>query len=403
MREIGHLPARRNVLRVLHVTPYYAPAWSYGGVVEAVFQLTHCLARAGAEVRVLTTDANGESQRLPPEACEADARGTGIDTVYCRRRAAASAATAMLARLPAMIRWSDLVHLHAVYSFPTIPTLAYARILGRPVVWTPRGALQRWHGSRRVGLKSIWEKICGAAAPRRMALHLTSDQEASESSGRFPAVARMILPNGVEIPKQVARSESEGKLRVGFIGRIDPKKGIENLLDACAILAARGAPTFSLAIAGSGAREYQDRIAARAAACPGVAMSGEVHGEEKERWFASQDVVVVPSYTENFANVIAEALARAVPVVASRGTPWAALETQGCGLWVPNDPASLAAAIERIAVMPLAEMGACGRAWMIDRYSWERCARDMIRSYEELLGIQGVADAPVAGRAHGAV
>jgi len=403
MREIGHLPARRNVLRVLHVTPYYAPAWSYGGVVEAVFQLTHCLARAGAEVRVLTTDANGEHQRLPPAACDAQARGAGIDTVYCRRRAAAATAPAMLARLPAMIRWADLVHLHAVYSFPTIPTLAYARILGRPVVWTPRGALQRWHGSRRVGLKSIWEKICGASAPRRMALHLTSAQEAAETAGRFPTVARMILPNGVEIPKRVARLGSGGRLRVGFIGRIDPKKGIENLLDACAMLAERGRLAFSLAIAGSGTREYQDRIAARAAARTNVTMSGEVHGEEKERWFASQDVVVVPSYTENFANVIAEALARAVPVVASRGTPWAALETQGCGLWVANDPVSLAAALERIAVMPLAEMGARGRAWMIDRYSWERCARDMMRCYQELLGIQGVADAPAAGHAQGAV
>lgn len=132
-------------------------------------------------------------------------------------------------------------------------------------------------------------------------------------------------------------------------------------------------------------------------------MSGEVRGNEKERWFANQDVVVVPSYTENFANVIAEALARAVPVIASRGTPWAGLEAHGCGLWVANDAASLAAALERIAGMPLALMGARGRDWMIDRYSWERSARDMMRCYEELLGIQGVADTPAADRAHGQV
>ncbi len=394
---------RRNGLRVLQVSPYYAPAWGYGGVVEAVFQLARYLARAGADVRVLTTDANGEHQRMTRHAREAYTSGTAIETIYCPRRAANSAAPSMLARLPGLIRWADLVHLHAVYSFPTIPTLAYARVFGRPVMWTPRGALQRWRGSRRVALKSVWEKICDAVAPPRMALHLTSDQEAFESANRFPAVARVIVPNGVEIPKRFEPTESAGKLRIGFIGRIDPKKGIENLLDACAMLEARGAVEFSLAIAGSGTREYQERTAARVAACAGVTMSGEVRGEEKERWFANQDVVVVPSYTENFANVVAEALARAVPVIASRGTPWAGLETQGCGLWVANDPASLAAAIERISVMPLAEMGARGRAWMIDRYSWERCARDMMLCYEKLVGTPGVADSPAADRAHGAL
>lgn len=403
MKEAGESRTRPNTMRVLQVTPCYPPAWRFGGVVEAVFQLTNHLARAGAHVRVLTTDANGEHQRLTPQARAAWTRGTDIETIYCPRLAADTAAPAMLARLPAMIRWADLVHLHAVYSFPTIPTLAYARILGRPVVWTPHGALQRWRGSRRVALKSIWEKICGASAPRQMALHLTSDQEASESSERFPAVARIIVPNGVEIPQRVERVESAGKLRIGFIGRIDPKKGIENLLDACAMLADRRRPAFSLAIAGSGTREYQSRIAARVAARADVTMSGAVRGEDKERWFANQDVVVVPSYTENFGIVIAEALARAVPVIASRGTPWTGLETQGCGLWVANDPASLAAALERIAAMPLAEMGARGRTWMIDRYSWERCARDMMRCYEELLGIQGVADASAADRAHRAI
>jgi glycosyltransferase involved in cell wall biosynthesis len=394
---------RPNPMRVLQVTPYYAPAWGYGGVVEAVFQLTRHLGRAGTEVRVLTSDANGEHRRLTRAAREAHTRNTGIETVYCRRRAAESAAPAMLARLPALIRWADLVHLHAVYSFPAIPTLAYARVLGRPVVWTPRGALQRWPGSRRVALKSVWEKICGAIAPRRMTLHLTSDQEASESSDRFAGAARVVIPNGVEIPRHVDRAELAGRLRIGFIGRIDPKKGIENLLDACAILAARGTPECSLSIAGGGLREYRDRIVARVTGRVDVTMSGEVRDEEKERWFASQDVVVVPSYTENFANVIAEALARAVPVIASRATPWTALETRGCGLWVANDPASLADAIQRIAAMPLAEMGARGRDWMIERYSWERCARDMIRCYENLLGIPGIADAPAADRAQGAI
>jgi glycosyltransferase involved in cell wall biosynthesis len=406
MRESGHTPPRREVLRVLHVTPYFAPAWCYGGIVEAVAHLTRHLARAGASIRVLTTDANGPHRRLTPQEREAYARCSAAATTYCARRAADSAAPAMLARMPAMIRWADLVHLHAVYSFPTIPALTYARMLGRPIVWTPHGALQRWRGSRRVALKSGWEKICAAIAPHRMALHLTSDQEARECADRFPAAARIIVPNGIEIPERAARSSSAGKLRIGFIGRLDPKKGIENLLEACAMLAGHRAIPFSLAIAGSGAQHYERELSERVAALSGafeVLLSGDVRADARALWFAGRDIVVVPSFTENFGIVVAEALAREIPVIASTGTPWAELETRGCGLWVANDPASLADALERIAAMPMAEMGARGRAWMIDRYSWQRCASDMMRCYEEFLRSPAVAQTPAAGRAHGAV
>jgi len=397
--------ASPRALRVLHVTPYYAPAWCYGGIVEAVFQLTRHLAGAGACIRVLTTDAEGEHRRLPPQS-RAQYSGTpGVEAIYCPRRAAKSVAPAMLARLPAMVRWADIVHLHAVYSFPTFPTLAYARMLDRPVVWTPRGALQRWKGSRRVALKSLWEKISEGIAPRRLALHLTSEDEARECADRFPSAARIIVPNGVEIPERAARLESVDKIRIGFIGRLDPKKGIENLLDACVLLAERQSLAFSLAIAGSGAPAYERKLSERVAALSAridILMSGEVRGDAKERWFASRDVVVVPSYTENFANVIAEALAREAPVIASHGTPWAELETHGCGLWVANDAASIAAALERIAVMPRAAMGARGRAWMIDQFSWERCARDMMRCYDDLLGRYDGARESAIARAPGA-
>ena len=63
--------------------------------------------------------------------------------------------SSLLGALAEQVRWADVVHLHAAYSFPTIPKLLAARMLKRPVVWTPHGALQRWSGSRRVRLQVI--------------------------------------------------------------------------------------------------------------------------------------------------------------------------------------------------------------------------------------------------------
>ncbi|MGC1399118.1 glycosyltransferase, partial [Candidatus Binatus sp.] len=94
---------------------------------------------------------------------------------------------------------------------------------------------------------------------------------------------------------------------------------------------------------------------------------------------------VAPSFTENFAIVVAEALAHGAAVIASTGTPWKDVERVGCGLCVANDPASLADAISKINSMPLAEMGERGRRWMAADFSWEKCAAEMIALYKTLL------------------
>ena len=118
-------------------------------------------------------------------------------------------------------------------------------------------------------------------------------------------------------------------------------------------------------------------------------MLGDIRGEEKQRMFEQTDVVVVPSFTENFAIVVAEALAHGVAVIASTGTPWKELEQKACGLWVANDPVSLADAISKINSMPIAEMGERGRRWMAADYSWEKCASEMMALYKNILRQSG--------------
>jgi len=375
-------------VRVLHVTPFFAPAWVYGGLPESAYQFARHLSRAGATVRVLTTDANGWGQRLDAAAMAAYAHRDGIDVRYCARVARQSMSPELLGALAEQMRWADVVHLHAAYSFPTIPTLLAARLLKRPVVWTPHGALQRWSGSRRVGFKSLWEKVCIAVASRQLVLHLTSEEELAETRARFLRANLELIPNGVEIPDTLHREPRGARLRLGFVGRLDPKKGIENLLAACRIVKERSEVDFSLSIAGSGSSEYEAKVRGeinRLELGSEVAMLGDIRGKEKQRMFEQTDVVVVPSFTENFAIVAAEALAHGAAVIASTGTPWKDVERVGCGLWVANDPASIADAIIKINSMPIEEMGERGRRWMAADYSWEKCASEMIALYKNLL------------------
>jgi len=219
-------------------------------------------------------------------------------------------------------------------------------------------------------------------------LHLTSEEEARESEKSFPGSEAVVIANGIDIPADVRHTSRNGLLRLVFIGRLDPKKGIENLLAACNILTRDQRINYSLKIAGAGNPAYTQSLRAKIemlSLSKKVEMLGEINGEAKTRLFRNADVVIVPSHTENFGIVVAEALAHGVPVIASRGTPWKRLEEIGCGLWVDGGPDSLVKAIKQMTRMPLPEMGQRGQQWMEREFAAPVVAEKMTRVYLNLV------------------
>ena len=350
-----------------------------------------CDALAGlpeVDLRILTTDTAGPqlAQRVCIEGYPTR-YPPGYEVWFTRRRLGASFAPRMYAELPAFIRWADVVHLTAVYSSPTLPTLCLCRALKKPLVWSPRGSLQRWTGTSNRVPKWIWESIAGLLSdPARMLLHCTSPEEAEASTRRI-RLASVIIPNGVETPQprpRLARTPG-GALRVLYLGRIHSIKALDQLIAAVG-LAPRG--TIELTVAGSGDADLLTRLKAlglELGLSSQLRFVGHVEGEAKEELFDTHDILVLPSHRENFGMVVAEALSRGVPVIVSRGTPWKAAEERGCGLWVANDPASLYGGMTRMASADLENMGAAGRSWMSAEFSWNAVAQRMLHAYRELI------------------
>ncbi len=223
-----------------------------------------------------------------------------------------------------------------------------------------------------------------------MVLHVTSEAEAEQSLKRFPKLRAVVIRNGVEIPQNLRRSASNGKVRLLYLGRLHPIKGLETLLGACGIVEGLSMD-WHLYIAGTGTPSYVDFLKLKVqdlGLSKRVEFVGEVFEEKKEALFAQSDVVLVPSHTENFGIVVAESLAHGVPVIASKGTPWIGLETNRCGLWVDNDPESLATAIRKICTLPLQEMGQRGREWMEKDFSWDSVSGEMLALYRECIRSQ---------------
>jgi glycosyltransferase involved in cell wall biosynthesis len=380
-------------MKILHVTPAYYPATYWGGPIFSVYALNNALAKLpGVALKVLTTDAAGPRPMDRQDPIVLDSLNLNHDVIMARRVAGASVSLGMLRRLPGLVRWADVVHLTGAYSFPTIPTLLLCRFYGKPLVWSPRGAIQdahEWQGSRRRNLKRWWERLCNILIRRsRVIAHTTSEREQSATQARLPSTTARIVPNGVDVPHVPDGREwlPEGRLRLMYLGRLSPKKGIENLLEAIGLLRN---PAITLVIYGAGDAAYTAQLKSLSASLGlsdgAVTFAGHVDGAAKEAAFHGADVCIVPSYSENFCMVVAEALAHGVPVIASRGTPWAEVEKYRCGLWVNNSPADLAQAVRRIGDMELPEMGMRGWGWMKAEFDWRTIAPAMVNLYREIL------------------
>ena len=111
-------------------------------------------------------------------------------------------------------------------------------------------------------------------------------------------------------------------------------------------------------------------------------------GQTKLALYSRADVFVLPSYSENFGNVVAEALACAVPVITTKATPWSELEKYDCGRWVPVDEKAIGEAIDELLNMPdkeRNEMGRRGKDFILTNYTWDIAARKMITVYHAML------------------
>jgi glycosyltransferase involved in cell wall biosynthesis len=384
-----------NPLHILHVTPAYYPATYWGGPIFSVYGLNNALAALPeVDLCVLTTDTAGKKlrERLHAEELDEKKLYPGYKVIFARRILRNSTSLELLFKLPSLIKWADVVHLTATYSFPTIPVLLLSRIFGRPLIWSPRGALlgdEKFPYSRNRAIKYIWNLFLGAILqPGKVILHTTSKEEFNISRDKFPRLQATMIPNGVDLPVNYSRKKIHNteKLNLLYLGRLTPIKGIENLLDAISIL---DDPQVTLSIFGSGEPAYTVELQARAKQAGlldgRVKFHGHAEYEEKTAAFQDADVFILPSHSENFGMAIAEALAHSVPVIASRETPWKDLEAKRCGLWVANDPHSLAESIKTIRKMDLTGMGKNGHQWMKNEYSWDVLGMNMLDLYRKMI------------------
>jgi glycosyltransferase involved in cell wall biosynthesis len=251
---------------------------------------------------------------------------------------------------------ADVVHISSVF-FPTAFITAFAaRILGKKMVWSVRGELDgpalTHSGVRKRPILWAIKKFIG----RYPTFHSTCDEETAYIKNIFGTVATVVqIPNYLEVPRPVERSDRGYLL---YIGRIHPKKAIDNLIRALPLSERFMRSGRVLKIAGTGKREFVDdlhELVDELHLSDKVIFTGQVEGAAKQQMLADASWTIMPSHTENFGVVVLESLAQSTPVLASKGSPWSNVEKEKVGFWASNDPETLAAKIDEILAMPESE------------------------------------------------
>ena len=376
-------------MNVIHTVPSLGE--SGGGPPRSVSQLCNILCQQESSIGIVTT-VDPNDPILPLEA--------GIQLTALARRGTSFSdrlrATDFGAALDGVDRSIPIsvVHQHGIWLRSSHAVTRFAHENKLPLVVAPRGMLEPWAlNHRKLKKKLAWVLYQERDLEKATAFHATAQSEADSIRRLGFNQPIAVIPNGVHLPQittdQLKNSGSNTeKKTVLFLSRINPKKGLPMLLDAWGRLAPAD---WRLVIAGNDDSNHLpviERKINEQGLGERVVIAGPLFGEAKQAAYRNADLFVLPSYSENFGIVVAEALGFGLPVLTTTGCPWQELQTHKCGWWVEPTPAGIETALNealRKTNEELSSMGRRGRRLVEKNYQWSGIAERMLEFYNWLL------------------
>lgn len=370
--------------KYLHVITHYAPDFHYGGVVESGYQLFQCLKKLG-DFRISTVSKN-------PERVEKNMHGEGrcYKSIYFHRYAFSLNAVWGLWQ---DVKNADVVYSNGIVTFPMILAQFYALIVNKPFAVATHG-LTQWSFENKKWRKLFYFNLIAFPLMKR-AKFIRVTSEAEEQFLKSKGFTNtLMISNGitiddfVKLPDKYTSTEKYNDSFVFlFLGRMGKEKGLDILVAAykefCKIFEKE---KHHLLLVGPDLQGYLKDMAVdyekeNIEHIPGV------YGEDKLKIIRRADVVILPSYSENFGNTVAEGLACERPVITTTGTPWKEIEAVGCGLYIKPEAGELFQAMKTMYLKSpeeREEMGRRGRKYILENFNWETKAREIFKYLEEI-------------------
>lgn len=361
----------------------------YGGPSRCVPRLAHALTQIGLDVRLFTLSAVrpnlNKDNSLQYSLCDYEHNSSAFQRLKALRK--------LQRELSLQIdecSGKSIIHDNGIWLLSNHMSVSTAINSRTPLVITTHGMISPWAMKHKSFKKIVaWKLYQERDLLTANLIHATSQQEAENIYNLKLKKPVAIVPNGVDIPLWRERPIISGnKKTILFLSRIYPVKGLLNLVHAWQQIKS---PDWKIVVAGPDESGHQKEVmdAIHVARLDDwFEFIGPVGDDDKWDLFFKADLFVLPSFTENFGIVIAEALACGLPVITTTGTPWQDLLTHKCGWWVDIGVEQLAEALSDAISRSDAErtaMGLRGRQFVESSFGWDKIAREMRSVYEWVL------------------
>lgn len=364
-------------MKVLVATTSLLP--DYGGPAFSVSRLTRALAEAGADVGLWASDqSSAVAPLLPARSSVQRIVGTEVE---------------------ALDRFGkiDILHDNGIWLPHNHRFAVLAKRRGIRRVVSTRGMLEPWAMNHKRLKKNLAWCLYQCRDLKQARCHITTGEaEARNLQHLGLGVPIATVPNGVDVPEERPRCKGSGTERAArggprtalFLGRIYPIKGLPMLIEAWARARPDG---WILRIAGPDEAGHQEQVE-RAVTAAGleqvVSFTGPLADGMKKSAFFDADLLVLPTHSESFGIVVAEALAHGLPVLTTTGAPWSILPESGCGWWVDATVDGIAEGLRQATTLDpeaLWSMGAKGRVLVSRQFDWKCIADLMLSTYDAVL------------------
>jgi glycosyltransferase involved in cell wall biosynthesis len=382
-------------MNILHIVYSLVPNRYKGGIPKAVYELARAQAQSGHRVAVYTTNYNSD-ERFDLTEDNRFLLSEGVEIHYFKAfKAGVLFSSSLYNALKHQASGFDVLHAHNVFH----PLNQYASRIGQrlgvPVFFHIHGSLDPGvvqKGFLKSGKKKAYLSLFEIPALRKAAgIFAISQDEAEQMRQLLPRVPIHFLPNGTVLPALRKNVESP-LVKLVFIGRIHPKKGLHHLLKAFYEVVS-AVPEVHLYLGGDREQnpEYSRRLDALIAEYgleKQVSWLGFLDESQKYALLSEADIFCHLSHSEGMTLAIMESMGSGVATVIGQG--WNVEEATRMNALVACDPTSpheVAAVLLKLIRDRQArlDMGQNGRNYVAQHHDWHQIARMSVDIYQRVL------------------
>ncbi|MFG6102888.1 glycosyltransferase [Leptothoe sp. EHU-05/26/07-4] len=379
----------------------------YGGPSKSVIELAQALGKSGIDVDLVSTNANGKDVIAEPTKTWIQKDNYRVQVFPCKTIGDYKLSFSITQWLFQNVKNYDLVQTNAIFSVPNLPAYLACRWNNIPYVVIPRGMLEPWALSYKAGKKKIYYNLFEKPALQRAsALQMLASTEAQQIQPLNLQSPLVIAPNGIHrkdfetlpTPQKFYERfpETRDKKLILFLGRIDPKKGLDLLAKAFGKIKPQF-PNAHLAIAGpdnigflpTAQKYFKDNHC-----LDSVTFTGILTGQTKYSALAAADYYIAPSYSEGFSMSVLEGMAAGLPCIITTGCNFPEAAKANAAHVVEINAEAIADALFACLSDPdsATEMGQRARQFIFQHYTWDQIAKNLHGVYQNILDKQPIVE-----------